>query len=46
MSHWVSAWGQAHTELRFFTPKEIELNMISPPIRPVFRKYFEVFGKK
>ncbi len=20
MSHWVSAWGQAHTELRFFTP--------------------------
>ena len=32
-------------ELRFFTPQEIELNMISPPIRPVFRRYFEVFGK-
>ena len=32
-------------ELRFFTPQEIEINMISPPIRPVFRRYFEVFGK-
>jgi len=32
-------------ELRFFTPQEIEINMISPPIRTVFRRYFEVFGK-
>ena len=26
-------------ELRFFAPEEITLDMISPPIRPVFRKY-------
>ena len=28
-------------ELRFFAPSEITLDMISPPIRPVFRKYLE-----
>lgn len=26
-------------ELRFFAPSEIDLEMISPPIRPVFAKY-------
>ena len=26
-------------ELKFFAPDEIDLNMISPPIRPVFEKY-------
>lgn len=26
-------------DLRFFSPNEITLDMISPPIRPVFRKY-------
>ena len=31
-------------ELRFFEPQEISLDMISPPIRPVFERYFEVFG--
>jgi len=30
-------------ELRFFAPSEITLDMISPPIRPVFRKYLEQF---
>lgn len=30
-------------ELRFFAPEEITLDMISPPIRPVFRKYLEQF---
>jgi 8-oxo-dGTP pyrophosphatase MutT (NUDIX family) len=28
-------------EVRFFAPKEIKLEMISPPIRPVFRKYLQ-----
>ena len=28
-------------ELRFFAPEEIDLAMISPPIRPVFRKLLE-----
>ena len=28
-------------ELRFFKPEELSLEMISPPIRPVFRKYLE-----
>lgn len=28
-------------ELRFFTPKEIDLSEISPPIRPVLAKYLE-----
>ena len=28
-------------ELRFFHPEEIDLAMISPPIRPVLRKYLE-----
>lgn len=32
-------------DLRFFTPAEIELDMISPPIRPVFEEYFKVFGR-
>ena len=26
-------------DLKFFSPNEITLDMISPPIRPVFRKY-------
>ena len=26
-------------ELRFFSPEEINLEMISPPIRPVFRRF-------
>ena len=33
-------------ELRFFKPEEITLDMISPPIRPVFRKYFTERGVK
>lgn len=28
-------------ELRFFQPDEIDMEMISPPIRPVMRKYLE-----
>lgn len=28
-------------ELRFFSPEEISLDMISPPIRPVFAKYLD-----
>ena len=28
-------------EVRFFAPEEIKLEMISPPIRPVFRKYLQ-----
>lgn len=28
-------------ELRFFEPKEVSLEMISPPIRPVMKKYLE-----
>ena len=28
-------------ELRFFAPEEIDLEMISPPIRPVLRRYIE-----
>ncbi|MCR5846998.1 MAG: NUDIX domain-containing protein [Lachnospiraceae bacterium] len=28
-------------EIRFFTPDEIDLSEISPPIRPVMRKYIE-----
>ncbi len=31
-------------ELRFFRPEEISLDMISPPIRPVLRKYLEQKG--
>ena len=29
------------TELRFFTPSEIDLDMISNPIRPVLQRYLE-----
>ena len=32
-------------ELKFFYPSEINIENISPPIRPVFEKYFEVFGR-
>ena len=32
-------------ELRFFDPEEIDLEMISPPIRPVFRYYLEQIRK-
>lgn len=32
-------------ELRFFDPEEINLEMISPPIRPVLRYYLERYGK-
>ena len=32
-------------ELRFFAPEEISLEMISPPIRPVFRRFFEVLNR-
>ena len=28
-------------ELRFFRPEDIDLDMISPPIRPVLRRYLE-----
>ena len=28
-------------ELRFFKPEEIQLDTISPPIRPVIRRYLE-----
>ena len=31
-------------ELRFFAPEEISLEMISPPIRPVFRRYLREHG--
>ncbi len=31
-------------ELRFFAPKEITMEMLSPPIRPVFRKYLQAVG--
>ena len=29
--------------LRFFTPEEIDIEMISPPIRPVLRRYLEQY---
>lgn len=29
------------TELRFFPPEEIDMDMICPPIRPVLRRYLE-----
>ncbi len=32
-------------ELSFFAPQDISLDMISPPIRPVFSRYFEVYGR-
>lgn len=32
-------------ELRFFAPGELTLDMISPPIRPVLRRYLEERGK-
>ena len=28
-------------DLRFFAPEEIDIDMISPPIRPVLRRYLE-----
>lgn len=31
-------------ELRFFYPEQISLDMISPPIRPVLRKYLEQYA--
>ena len=31
-------------ELRFFDLKEIDLSMISPPIRPVFERYLSRYG--
>ncbi|MBR3508173.1 MAG: NUDIX domain-containing protein [Lachnospiraceae bacterium] len=31
-------------ELRFFEPSELTMDMISPPIRPVFKKYLEQKG--
>ena len=31
-------------ELRFFAPEEITMEMLSPPIRPVFRKYLQAVG--
>ena len=31
-------------EIRYFSPGEIRIEDISPPIRPVFRRYLEVFG--
>ena len=32
-------------ELRFFAPSEIDIDMISPPIRPVLRRYLEQVRK-
>ena len=32
------------TELRFFRPEEIDIEMISPPIRPVMEKLIEEVG--
>ncbi len=32
-------------ELRFFAPSEINIDMISPPIRPVLRRYLEQVRK-
>ncbi|MBP5223404.1 MAG: NUDIX domain-containing protein [Lachnospiraceae bacterium] len=32
-------------ELRFFAPEEISLEMISPPIRPVFRRFLEAVNR-
>ena len=32
-------------ELRFFSPDEIDLDMISPPIRPVFVRYLAEYAK-
>lgn len=32
-------------ELRFFSPDEIDLDMISPPIRPVMKRYLDAAGK-
>ena len=31
-------------DLRFFDPKEVTLDVISPPIRPVLRKYLQSKG--
>lgn len=31
-------------ELRYFSPEEIRIEEISPPIRPVFEKYLEMTG--
>lgn len=31
-------------EIRYFDPSEIDLDEISPPIRPVFRQYLKVTG--
>jgi len=31
-------------ELRYFDPAEITMDMISPPIRPVMKKYLEEYG--
>ena len=31
-------------ELRYFSPEEIQIEEISPPIRPVFEKYLEMTG--
>ena len=33
------------SELRFFNPSEIDIEMISPPTREVFRNYFDRFVK-
>lgn len=33
------------SELRFFLPSEIDIDMISPPTREVFRNYFDRFVK-
>ena len=33
-------------ELRFVPPEAIRMEEISPPIRPVFRRYLERFGRK
>ena len=30
-------------ELRYFAPEEISMEMISPPIRPVFRQYLQQY---
>ena len=30
-------------ELRYFAPEEISIEMISPPIRPVFRQYLQQY---
>lgn len=33
-------------ELRFFAPSEIDIEMISPPIRPVVKKFLDSAGKE